>query len=155
MILFELMLCEMVLDAVLQLSWHFSQKNQNWCCNCQKIQGPRHETFLQKILGPNMFCALFIQIDYSLPTRENACWWVELINLVGPVIQGKTTETKPTQIRADPPHQNRYRFLVLFIYWDVIWPMWNESFPVKEKIIFFFSKRFPPACFTLLYWLLC
>ena len=93
----------------------FFTKNQNWCCNCQKIQGPRHETFLQKILGPNIFCALFIQIDYSLPTRENVCWWVELINLAGPVIQGRTTETKPTQIRADPPHQNRYRFLVLFI----------------------------------------
>ena len=73
MILFELMLCEMVLDAVLQLSWHFSQKIKTDVVIVTKARGPGSETFLQKILGPNMFCALFIQIDYSLPTRENVC----------------------------------------------------------------------------------
>ena len=88
-----------------------------------KARGPGHETFLQKILGLDSFFALFILINYSVPSRENVCGWVKLINLVGPVIQGRTTETKPTHIRADPPLQNRYRFLVLFIYWDVIWPI--------------------------------
>ena len=111
-----------------------------------KARGPGSETFLQKILGPNMFCALFIQIDYSLPTRENACWWVELINLAGPVIQGKTTETKPTQIRADPPLQNRYRFLVLFIYGDVIWPMYVKWVISRwTKKWYFFLQKISPS----------